>query len=404
MRIMYLTDVGFDNPNSNNHLVESMLKSFLEKGHDVYLVQSHTTGKEPDIPQDLKKYNKFKCDTIAMPIVRKSNFILRYLSAIRYEFLAKKRWIKEIKTVDIVLLQSHYTAVYSCMLLSKYNRNIVFNIYDIFPGEAYTNKNIKSKLVYDFFYHVQKYLYKYCISLFTLTPDTRTTLLGLGVDKNKIHIIPNWFNEQQIHEVKFEDNTFIMEVGMDREHKYVQYAGSLGVSYDFDLIIRIAEKMRNREDIIFQIVGNGLKYEHIINTIKDKQLNNVQVLPWQPVERLSEVYSACTMQIVPLRKDVIKNSYPSKILPLMACSRVPIVSVEKESYFYDQINSEKVGVAIPIGDIELLKKNIELIADDVDLRNEMQNNAYKFVHNNYTVEKNTCLMLEVFTEIQKGSL
>ena len=67
MRIMYLTDVGFDTPNSNNHLVLSMLELFLKNGHQVYLVQSHSSGRSDDIPVELVKYEGFMCDTIIKP-------------------------------------------------------------------------------------------------------------------------------------------------------------------------------------------------------------------------------------------------------------------------------------------------------------------------------------------------
>ena len=56
---MYLTDVGFDTPNSNNNIVLSMLKEFLTAGEYVYLIQSHSTGTYPDIPDELINHSKF---------------------------------------------------------------------------------------------------------------------------------------------------------------------------------------------------------------------------------------------------------------------------------------------------------------------------------------------------------
>ena len=40
MKIMYFTIEGFDTPNANNHLAETMLETFLKNGIDVYLLQS----------------------------------------------------------------------------------------------------------------------------------------------------------------------------------------------------------------------------------------------------------------------------------------------------------------------------------------------------------------------------
>ena len=402
MNIMYLTDVGFDTPNSNNHLVISMVEKFIEKGHSVYLVQSHSTGTYADIPDKLKECKNFTIDTIKREVVKRSNFVKRYLSAIQYEIKAEKQWKKCIKDMDVVILQSHYTAVYSAMLLRKYHKKIIFNIYDIFPGEAYTNGNIRSKFVYDFFSFIQKYLYKYCDAFFTLTEDTKRTLISLGVLESKIYIIPNWFDESAIHWVEFSNNRFAQKYGLKEEVKYIQYAGSIGVSYDFDLILDVAKLLEDRNDIVFQIVGEGLKLDEIKTRAEKKNLNNVQFIPWQPLELLSDMYSVSTIQIVPLRRDVIRNSYPSKILPLMACGRIPVVSVEKDSFFYSKLNNSNAGIAVSLGDANLLAQQIETLVDNPFQIREMEIKAKDYAYENYTANANTEKMLRAIEKIIGG--
>lgn len=400
MKIMYLTDVGLDTPNSNNHLVISMLKSFVDAGHETYLVQSHSTGVYADIPKELEENKLFSCDTVPKAVVGRSNFVKRYLSAILYEYKAYKKWKKHIKDIDIVVLQSHYTAVYSAFLLNRYRKKVVFNIYDIFPGEAYTNGNIKSKFVYDFFKTIQGYLYKHCDKFFTLTQDTKETLISLGVEESKIVIIPNWFDESKLSKIEFENNKFAQEYSLSKEKKYIQYAGTVGVSYDFELVLDVASRLAYREDLVFQIVGEGLKLEELKEQVLKRGLSNVQFLPWQPLERLSDVYSACTVQIVPLRSDVIRNSYPSKILPLMACERIPVVSVEKDSFFYKEINENAIGIATPLGDVDALANSILSCVDGEAERERMQIKAKEYVYRKHTAKENTERMLKAFKDMQ----
>lgn len=402
MQIMYITDVGLDSPNSNNHLVISMLKEFLDADYGVYLVQSHSTGKYPDVPSELNQYPKFCADIINKPVVAKKNFVKRYLSAIIYELKAWSKWRKRIKDIDIVVLQSHFTAVYTALLLHRYHKKVVFNIYDIFPGEAYTNGSIKSKFVYDTFCLLQKIIYKTSTKFFTLTEDTKRTLISLKVDKEKIDVIPNWFDDKTIKEVEFEHNSFAKEFNMDKSKKYIQYAGSIGVAYDFDTLLDVAVLLKHRKDIVFQLVGEGLFLEKVQKRIIDEKIENVQLIPWQPLERLAEVYSACTIQIVPLRKDVIRNSYPSKILPLMACSRVPVIAVEEDSFFYNDINENCVGISTPLGDSKALAESICKLVDNDELRHTYEANAKKYVYERYTAENNIKIMMEKFEELQKG--
>lgn len=402
MKIMYLTDVGFDTPNSNNRLVVSMLHEFLKAGNEVYLVQSHSTGTYEDVPEILKKYKNFTCDTIEKKVVKRTNFIKRYLNGLKFEYDAKKKWKKEIDSVDIVLLQSHFTAWYAAWLLRKSEAKLVFNIYDIFPGEAYANGNIKNKFIYDCFAFLQKYLYKKCDKLFTLTEDTQKTLVDLGIEMNKIAIIPNWFDSEKNYEIEISENKFLKKYHLDTSKRYIQYAGSIGVAYNFDVILNIAKELSYRNDIIFQIVGEGLFLDKVKEKARSMKLKNIQFLPWQSEEIISDVYSAATLQIVPLRENVIRHSYPSKILPLMACSRVPIISVEEDSYFYKEINKNEVGFACPIGNINLLKEKIIYLIDNYKILNEYQKNACKYVNEKFTAAENTKKMLFEFKKILRS--
>lgn len=399
MNIMYITDVGFDNPNGANRLIVSMLNEFMELGHKIYLVQSHSTGRYDDIPIELKNNKNFSYDIITKKNVPKNKFVQRYLNGIRFEFNAKKKWKSKIKNMDIVLIQSHYTAWCTVWLLRKYKVKIAFNIYDIFPGAAYTNGYIKSKFIYNCFDILQKYIYKKSDLLFTLNEDTKKTLSNLGAQISKISVIPNWFDNKKIFEISTNKNRFIKKYNLDFSKKYIQYAGTIGVSYDFELILNLAKQLSYRSDIIFQIVGEGLFLEDLKEKAKRMMLTNIQFLPWQSEEIISDVYSTATLQIVPLKKDVIKNSYPSKILPLMGCSRVPIISVEKDSFFYKEINENKVGFACPSGNINKLKEKILYLVDNPKILQEYQKNAYRYVNEKFTSVENTKKMLDEFKKI-----
>lgn len=395
MRIMYLTDVGFDTPNSNNRLVLSMLEEFLKNGHYVYLVQSHSTGQCDDIPISLEKYQNFKCDTVNKSAVKKTNFILRYLNGMKYEFNAKKYWNKNIGDIDVVLLQSHFTSWFAAWLLRNVKAKIVFNIYDIFPGEAYTNGNIKCKFIYNCLCLLQKYLYNNCDYFFVLSEDMKSTLISLGVNENKISVTPVWFEESNIHNVRFEDNKFALKYNLSQNKKYIQYAGSIGVAYDFDFVIDLAKQLEYRKDIVFQIVGDGVKLEELKNKCYDLKIENITFIPWQPLELLSDVYSSCSLEIIPLMKEVINNSYPSKILPVMACSRIPVISVEKNSYFYKEINDNKIGFTSPIGDVKKMAENIIYLIDNPKILNDYEKKAHSYVYENYKVETSVKKMIEV---------
>ncbi len=397
MRIMYINDTGFDSPNSNNHLVLSMLTNFMAANHSVYYVGSHSVGLFPDIPEELRSFDIFDFDIIEKPIIERKNLVKRYLTAIAYERRARRKWKKKIKEVDIVIVQSHYTAYFTFKMLSKYKKKTIFNIYDIFPGATFESSGMHSKMVYKVFATLQKYIYKHANRIFTLTNDTRSTLLSIGVDGKKISIIPNWFDDSKVK--KTNCDAFMQEFNLSKTKKYVQYAGQIGMSYDFYFLLDIADSLRKREDIVFELVGEGLYLDELKSIVAEKKLSNVIFIPWQPLERLSEVYSSCILQVVPLKRGIIYNSYPSKILPLMGCSKTAIVSVDEDSYFYREMNKNKIVYCVPLNDVEAFKNAVIKMCDDDDLRKNYEKNAYAFATTNYTAKINTDKMLSIFKDM-----
>ena len=396
---MYINDVGFDTPNSNNHLVLSMLKQFLEDGNSVYYVGSHSTGIYSDIPQELSSSSNFTFDIVDKKVINRSSFVKRYLTAIRYEFAAKKQWKKRIREIDIVIVQSHYSAFFTFLLLKRYNKKLVFNIYDIFPGTSFEASGIPSRLVYHVFSFLQQFIYKTTKRVFTLTEDTKQSLISLGVAKEKIEIIPNWFDSKAIRRQEY--NSFLKEFSLDPQKKYIQYAGQIGVSYDFKFIINVADYLRDRDDIVFEFVGEGLYLSELKEETQNRGLANVRFIPWQPLERLSEVYSSCTLQMIPLKGDIIFNSYPSKILPLMGCKRTAVISVDDNSFFYREMNENRLACCVPLNDVKAFSRAIVELCDNDQLRSEYEDNAYKYVIKKYTAHANIKKMLKVFTDMME---
>ena len=397
MKIMYLNDTGFDSPNSNNHLVLSMLLAFLEKGHSVYYVGSHSVGVFPDIPNELKSYQSFDFDIINKRAVERKKLIKRYLTAVKYEYCAKSKWKKKIDSVDIVIVQSHYTAFFTFKLLKKYKKKTVFNIYDIFPGATFESSGMRSKIVYKLFYKLQKYIYRNAVSIFTLTNDTKKTLLSIGVDDKKIYIVPNWFDNSKIKNTTYD--SFLKDFGLSKDKKYIQYAGQIGMSYDFRFIIEVAESLKSREDIVFEFVGEGLYLKEIKKLVLERELNNIVFIPWQPLERLSEVYSSCTLQMVPLKKGIIYNSYPSKILPLMGCEKTAVISVENDSFFFEEMTNKKIAYCVPLNDVTAFKNAVVTLCDNEKMRRVFEKNALHYVNANYTAKENTNRMLKIFEKM-----
>lgn len=323
MKILYITAEGFDTPNPNNQMAEVMIRDFLQNRHSVHLVQSHRKGVNPDIPKSLEGEPNLTVDTVVRKAVDKTNFIKRYLNDVKYAFSAMKYW-KKVKDADVIYLQSNPTIIYPMLLLRLFMRRvpIVYSIYDVFPGHAYDIGVINSKLIYNIMRIMQKPCYRMATAITVLSEDMKVKVVEQGAKPDAVYVVPAWYDVSTTREITNEENRFLQKYNLTKEKFCVQFAGTIGFVFNYKTVIELAKRLKEHTDIEIQIIGDGNVKKEFVAEAEALELTNISFYPLQPIEIVPDVYSACDICIIPLKKGVIGNGVPSKAPILMACKRV----------------------------------------------------------------------------------
>ena len=402
MKILFLTSEGFDTPNSTNHLAETLLEDLLKKGIEVHSVTSHKTGTYSDVPDTLLKYvdSGFTYDIVNRDNIDKNNFVKRYLDEIKYAFNAKKVWKNHKGEYDAVLLQSNPNSVFNAVLLGSLKRPIVLNLYDVFPGHAMSIGVIKNKLVYNVLRIIQKVLYKKCRYIVAMSEDMRQQLLEEKVPDEKVKVIRNWFDDDIFDPIPREENVFLKKYDLDPDKFYVQFAGLLGYVFDYEMYLSVAEKLADHPEIAFQLIGDGNQRAVIDAEIEKRGIKNIIRLPWQPLDIIAHVYSACDVGIIPLKPGVIGNGIPSKACQLMAAKRVILNSVEKSEYT-DTFEKYDMGENVTDHDPETVANRILYLYENRDRCAVIGENACKYAYDNYSRKKNTAQFADLMLSLSQ---
>lgn len=401
---MYFGFEGFDTKNGTNHLAIKMIDEFLIDGIDVYLMISHTTGTFDDIPNVLKGRDGFTYDIVDRAIVSKKNFIQRYLDGASYALNAWKKWRKRIKDVDVVIYQSTPTALFSMVLLYFFGRKpIIYNNYDIFPDGSFALGAIRNKYVYKILHTFQKIVYKLSDRIVVISEDMKEQFINNGVADEKLIEIKLWYDDNTIQSVPHMENDFILNNNINPNKFYVQYAGNFGYTFDYKMVLDIAEKLIEKKDIVFQMIGDGAFRCDFIEEAKKRNLTNIKFYPWQPLELISDVYSACDVQIIPLSKGVIKNSFPSKSSILMSIGKTILCTTESDSYFYKEMNVKNIGICVSNDSPEDAAKELKLLYNNQKKLEEISENAKKHAKEVYSSSVNVLKFIDLVNEYDKNA-
>ena len=397
-RILFLMVDGFDTPTSINQLIETLICDILDTGIEVHMVAGRKGGTLPDVPDTLIKRDGFTYDIVDRGgAVDKSNFIKRFFNDFIYVLRAKSKWEKVIDSVDCVLVQS---TPLGALHVSALRHNaprlpIVYNMYDIFPDNT---RDVVGSVPFAFFSLLQSRLYTTCDRIVVVSDDMKKTLASKGISEEKLSVVPNWYDERSVAEICVADNRFISKYGIDNDKFIVQFAGSFGYVFDYEFVLRLAGSLRDRPDIEFHMIGQGARLEHFKDEVIRLGLSQIRFFPWQPIGEIADVYSACSIGIIPLARDVIRCAYPSKTSLLMACGRPVLYSVEEDSNFSAEIRSKQIGWCVPRGDFELAAKVIRELADCPSLVRDCSSRARHYAIENLGREKNTTKYVEILKE------
>lgn len=220
------------------------------------------------------------------------------------------------------------------------------------------------------------------------------------VYKDNIIVIHNWADSNFIKPVEEENNIFIEEHSLNGKF-IVQYSGNIGASYELEVLIEAARKVQDPQ-VLFLIIGDGVKKEKLSRMVKEYSLNNVVFIPYQKKSMLPYSLTASSVSIVTYEKAMEGLLMPSKLYTILASGRAIISFCDENSEVGKIIKNAECGFAIGHSDLEKLLEKIYFLKSNPALRCEMGNNARKFFEKNFTLDHSLNKYIQVINEVQKS--
>jgi glycosyltransferase involved in cell wall biosynthesis len=246
-------------------------------------------------------------------------------------------------------------------------------VHDVYPEILSAAGFLKTKsLFYKLLRSVMRKTFCSYDRIITLGRDMQQ-LISIKTDLSvqKIDIIPNWGDIDEVVPVQREANAFAIEHGLT-EQCIIQFSGNIGRTHDIESIIEAAIRLQHRSDILFLFVGYGGKTRIIDDSVAFGKSSNIKFLPRQPRELLGPMLACSDATIIAFEKAMKGISVPSRMYNVMSAGTPIIAMAEADSELAMVVGEIKAGWVVSQGDVEQLVQTITHIADT---KNEAKHSA-----------------------------
>lgn len=293
---------------------------------------------------------------------------------------------------DIVIDSSTYplTIWGSRKIAKRFNAKLIFEVHDLWPltpmelgGYSRWHPFI---LVLQ---HAENYAYKNADKVVSLLPRAKEHMVSHGMHPKKFVYIPNGIDlaEWQFSEsLPEEHDTSIRK--LKAQGKFIfGYTGTLGISNAMNYFIQAADLLKDKKDIQFVMIGQGILEEELKSIVSRKSLNNVTFLP--PVQKkyipmlLSQMDA---LHIAGQRSTLYRFGIsPNKLMEYMMAAKPIINAIDAGN---DPVQEARCGISVAPEDPGAIAKAVkELMEMNKERRMEMGLRGQKYVieNHNYSV-------------------
>ncbi len=248
-----------------------------------------------------------------------------------------------------------------------------------------------------FLYAIEYVLLRGVDRVSTISGKMWQRVVKKGIPEDRTQLFPNWADTHFVLPLP-RDNEVRREFGVRPDEILVLHAGNMGEKQGLDLVLDVAEQLRERADIKFVMVGEGAARERLERAARQRGLDNVRFFPVQPLERLPLMLASGDIHLVVQRQEAADLVMPSKLTNILAAGKPSIATADRGSELYEVLNQHNCGITTTPGSVtELLTAVVEL-ADNTNVREQLGRNARQYAQSHLDKDK----ILSKFEEDLRG--
>lgn len=234
----------------------------------------------------------------------------------------------------------------------------IYEVQDMWPETLSATNMVSSRRILAMVSKLSRAVYAGAAAITVISPGFKRNLVSKGVPEEKIHVIPNWADEENYRPMEY-DNILAANHGLAGKFNVV-YGGNLGAAQALGNVLKAAALLTDLPDVQFVFIGDGVEEGELQRGARAAGLSNVRFIHRQPVEKMPCFFALADALLVHLKRDpLFEITIPSKTISYLACGRPVIAAIEGDGA--DVVSSAGAGLTCRPEDPEALAEAVRTL-------------------------------------------
>jgi colanic acid biosynthesis glycosyl transferase WcaI len=259
---------------------------------------------------------------------------------------------------------------------------LIYDVRELWPDVPVRLGLIRNRFLVRMVYAIEGFVYRRSSGITSIAECFIAGMVKRGVPREKLYFTPNFVDVAWISPGG-KSNSFSREHGM--ESKYVAfYGGNIGLTQGLEILVEIGKELEEEDDIVLLVIGDGAGRTKLEQAIRDSGLKNIHLLPFQPQNRVPDVYATADVCLSPMRFGFSYDTVPSKIYTAMAAGRPVISASESDTESAELVRDSRGGLVVAPESPSEMAQAIRSLHSSPEIAREMGRNARQWIIDHYS--------------------
>lgn len=268
--------------------------------------------------------------------------------------------LRHFRETDVAIVVSPpLTLAFAAFALKAVSgTKVIYNVQELWPDVPRELGIITNPVLIWLLGRLERAIYRRADAVTPIGDGFGEVVRRRGARHERVTVIPNFVDAAWISPRR--KRNMLSEEWALADQPVVLYAGNVGLTQDFQLLLEGAAKL---PDVAFVIVGSGAGLPDLRRRIGELALGNVQLHPYQPPERVADLYGMADVVAVPLRPGHARTTTPSKIFSAMAAGKPVLACADADTDVARVLAVNSAGITVPPGDLNAFVDAIERLVN-----------------------------------------